>query len=679
MQLDSANEEEISVQNNYASLADLCRALSISTATGKNWVRLGKLLPSVMIGNSPFFTYEYIGKLKENIQSGVISVLKNRRNKKFVSGESRVYQSYLSRESDNIFVIQSIIDIIHDRNIEVTEPLLLALVADCAVWLILSKTNPMLSCGGLAAFLKGAYSDVSYMYLVEDLLSDDLLIKKYIESYPELFENHYVYEEGEDIIGLLYISLKNIAARKSAGAYYTPANIVKRLCSRLFSLNDFAGKTVLDPCCGTGNFILQLPACISYENVYGNDIDPISVAISRINYALKYSICDRNIIYSHITQSNYLLSENNIKYDFIIGNPPWGYDFSQKDKRIFKNKYFSVKGSNIESYDLFVEQSLKYLQEGGVLSFVLPEAFLNVKAHMPVRTLLLEVSSVQYIEYLGEVFDRVQCPSIILQLKYNNKPFCTSGTIVNDGIRDFIISSDRDCNAECLQFRITDEEYTLLRKLDSIENKTTLKNNSIFALGIVTGNNKKYISSEYTDGKEMILKGSDIYKFKFKKSNNYIKFNPEVFQQVAPIEYYRADEKLFYRFISEKLVFAYDGEKSLSLNSCNILIPKFNDLNIKYIMAILNSRLAQFYFNKKFNSVKVLRSHLEQIPIPHIPSSFQNSIVKIVDLILKADENNELLKMYDYLDRQISILYNLSEKEYLLIKASLDNRDLLLL
>ena len=39
---------------------------------------------------------------------------------------------------------------------------------------------------------------------------------------------------------------------------------------------------------------------------------------------------------------------------------------------------------------------------------------------------------------------------------------------------------------------------------------------------------------------------------------------------------------------------------------------------MKYIMAILNSRVAQFYFKKRFNSVKVLRSHIEQIPIPFV-------------------------------------------------------------
>lgn len=52
-----------------------------------------------------------------------------------------------------------------------------------------------------------------------------------------------------------------------------------------------------------------------------------------------------------------------------------------------------------------------------------------------------------------------------------------------------------------------------------------LKNNADFALGIVTGNNKKYISNNKTADNEMILKGSDISKYHIKQSDNYIIFN----------------------------------------------------------------------------------------------------------------------------------------------------------
>ena len=97
---------------------------------------------------------------------------------------------------------------------------------------------------------------------------------------------------------------------------------------------------------------------------------------------------------------------------------------------------------------------------------------------------------------------------------------------------------------------------------------------------------------------------------------------------------YRAKEKLLYRFICNQLVFAYDDKKTLSLNSCNIVIPKIEKLQAKYILAILNSRIAQFIFNKKFDSVKILRAHIESIPIPNASEKQQNEIIKIVDIFI---------------------------------------------
>ena len=102
----------------------------------------------------------------------------------------------------------------------------------------------------------------------------------------------------------------------------------------------------------------------------------------------------------------------------------------------------------------------------------------------------------------------------------------------------------------------------------------TLKDKAIWALGIVTGNNKKFITSEDKSGFEPIYKGKDVKKFILDKPSSYIQFKPKKFQQVAPEEKYRVKEKLIYKFISKNLIFAYDNRKRLTLNSANILIPE---------------------------------------------------------------------------------------------------------
>lgn len=659
------------------SLADLCRELSVSIATGRNWLRLGKIVPQSMIRNSAFFSREYLLQLQGNLRSEKNELLKRRRNKKYISGNN-VYDSYVCATSENVHSVERIVSYIEEKNIELTSDLLCAIVAECAIQLILEKEGCDKCTKALLKYINKEIPTSTYWFLVDDLLMNHPDIKTMIEQYPALFHYPFVYKSSEDTLGLLYISLNNMGNRKATGSYYTPTEVAQKLCDKLFEMNHPVGKRVFDPCCGTGNFILQLPLEIAFENVYGNDADLMSVYLARLNYALKYSVCDAQIVYSHITQRDYLLSDEFAKFDFIIGNPPWGCDFSDEQRERLRQKYSCASGNSIESYDVFVEQALSNLMPGGILSFVLPEAILNVRNHTQIRKILLAHSRFQYIEFLGNVFDKVQCPCIILQTIRSDNGFSTVGLKIADAAREFIINTQREIDEKCIVFSMTDEEYRVMRKINDEPNRTTLFGNARFALGIVTGNNKKYISQNKTDENEMILRGADLYKFRYTSSSNYIVFKPDYFQQIAPIECYRASEKLLYRFICNQLVFAYDDAQRLSLNSCNILIPQIPELSIKYIMAILNSRIAQFYFKKRFHSVKVLRSHIEQIPIPKIEKIFQDEIVEAVESILQSTQDQRIYELYNTLDEKISRLYGLDEEDYAIIRASMEGENLFL-
>ena len=102
-------------------------------------------------------------------------------------------------------------------------------------------------------------------------------------------------------------------------------------------------------------------------------------------------------------------------------------------------------------------------------------------------------------------------------------------------------------------------------------------------------------------------------------------------------------------------------------------------MSIKYILAILNSRVAQYYFKKKFNSVKILRSHIEQIPIACPEMGEQEEIVSMVNVLLEADSSEAILKQYNELDKKISVIYGMTETEYQTICAFVDAENLFLI
>ena len=154
-------------------------------------------------------------------------------------------------------------------------------------------------------------------------------------------------------------------------------------------------------------------------------------------------------------------------------------------------------------------------------------------------------------------------------------------------------------------------------------------------------------------------------KYFLSQASNFISFEPQKFQQVAPIEKYRAKEKLIYRFISNKLVFAYDDKQKLTLNSANILIPKIDNYPIKVILALFNSSLYQFIYSKKFNTIKVLRGNLEELPLPTLSEENYNKITKYIDEIISSS------KTHSQLDLLIFKLFDISESEKEYILASI--------
>jgi hypothetical protein len=160
---------------------------------------------------------------------------------------------------------------------------------------------------------------------------------------------------------------------------------------------------------------------------------------------------------------------------------------------------------------------------------------------------------------------------------------------------------------------------------------------SQWALGIITGNNAKVLKDRPRKGLEPIFMGKDISKYGLKKASRYIKYNRADFQQCAKDEFYRAKEKLVYKFVSSHLCFTYDDQQRLFLNSANILIPKVDGMSIKTVLAFLNSGLFNFLYAKRFNDIKILKGNLSALPFPKISLEQDRQLTALVDRALHGD------------------------------------------
>ena len=204
--------------------------------------------------------------------------------------------------------------------------------------------------------------------------------------------------------------------------FYTPFHIIKEI-KDLYVKKD---SIICDPCCGTGQFLFVFSEKIKNpNNIYGFDIDKIAVKIARVNLIVKYKDFD---FYPNIFCFNPLIENfnNYPKFDLIATNPPWGAFFTENEIKILENNFPLIKSK--ESFSYFLLTSLELLKNNGILSFILPEAILNVGIHSDIRDILIKYLILN-IKYYGKIFKKVFSSVIRLDIQktknnnINNKIF----------------------------------------------------------------------------------------------------------------------------------------------------------------------------------------------------------------------------------------------------------------
>ena len=191
---------------------------------------------------------------------------------------------------------------------------------------------------------------------------------------------------------------------------------------------------------------------------------------------------------------------------------------------------------------------------------------------------------------------------------------------------------------------------------------------SQWALGIVTGDNKKKVKKEIKPGLEPVYSGKHVKPFFLEETAAYILFEPETFQQCAKTEYFRAPEKLIYRFIAKYPIVAYDDRQCLCLNSANILIPDIDGIAVKSVAALLNSTLYHYYYSMKFSDIKVLKGNLQALPFPKLTPEQDCELSDLVTTLLSEGYSNEYQQR---LDKAVFSIFGITPTEQVYIYSKL--------
>ena len=174
------------------------------------------------------------------------------------------------------------------------------------------------------------------------------------------------YEELKSLLD----SEEYAAARASSlTAFYTPPVVIRGIYKALSQMG-FTQGNILEPSCGTGNFLGLLPTDMAGSKAYGVELDSISGRIAGQLY------------------QNASISVNGFEtvqmpdsfFDVVVGNVPFG-DFKVLDKRYDKHHWLI--------HDYFFGKTLDKVRPGGIVAFITSKGTLD-KENSSVRKYLAQ-------------------------------------------------------------------------------------------------------------------------------------------------------------------------------------------------------------------------------------------------------------------------------------------------
>ncbi len=330
-------------------------------------------------------------------------------------------------------------------------------------------------------------SPYAFLYIPSDILGQ--VYERFLGKVIRLTDGHRVKVEEKPEV------------RKAGGVYYTPTFIVAYIVINtigklLLGLTpkEAARLKIVDPACGSGTFLLGVfeyllawhlkwyadaendpekwvknkalvkvgddyrlttskKKEILLNNIYGVDIDPQAVEVTKLSLLLKVLEnasgqlelgmerilpdlgnnikCGNSLVGEDYFEGKLMVDQEERArvnpfdwksafpevfaqggFDAVVGNPPYiriqaMQEWASEQVEYFKRKYKAASKGNYDIYVVFIEKALSLLNTKGKLGFILPHKFFNAQYGEPVRELILQGKHISKVVHFGDqqVFD----------------------------------------------------------------------------------------------------------------------------------------------------------------------------------------------------------------------------------------------------------------------------------
>ncbi|MFX1377121.1 MAG: Eco57I restriction-modification methylase domain-containing protein [Promethearchaeota archaeon] len=499
--------------------------------------------------------------------------------------------------------------------------------------------------------------------------------------------------------------------------------------------------TIFDPACGSGGFLIssielifQIIEKINNDldtfkiktkllnNLYGYDINQIAIDLSILklfswifddNYASGSQIISQ--LKSNFQLINSLTYSNTRRFDIVIGNPPYGNILNNNEKALLKEE-------NIFYNDIYCSFLLKALNWArGIIGLLVPKSFLIRQGYIEFRNQLLSRANLLKIIDIGSKIFKNATNEVQVLLYENKKEYSPRDldiynfpnskiiTYKNQNVDSLKICFNKSCplcvktkkiyvytfrkscpycasetvNLNRIRIKPTPLVFQIIDQIEMSANLNYLNPKAFPKM--IRGEEDKGLAlikkklKHDVQGSCLFLNARNDFNYYFinrNKSVNIEEFSPQDLKG-NNFEYYTSPKLL----IKHNNIFpqAIYTKNNICFTS-SVYSLLHDDLEeLKYLCAVLNSILMQFYCIYAINNQKDTTINLNQYMIRHLPiikppNQLKLKLANNVDLI-----NNLLGESNGVINQKISeILKETDNLVFTLYSISENNREIII-
>ncbi len=389
-------------------------------------------------------------------------------------------------------------------------------------------------------------------------------------------------------------------------------------------------------------------------------------------------------------------------FDVVIGNPPYiDVKALPGDASRLYFDLFTTAKNRINLYALFIEKGRALSSNHGILSFIIPNSLLVGESYSKLRQLILpDLTAI--VKLPDGVFENAVVETMLLFARrgsttpnveaaaYGNCeeidfgkvryiPFAKRDWAANNEARFSIFSSEAD-DAICAKI-----ERAARRFGDVAE----------FCLGLTPYDKYKGHSAKLIEERQFhsdrklsaehvpLISGTNITPFAVSDSvSEWLRYGPWL---GAPRERrFFTEERIIVRQIASgrpPRIFAGYTTRPLYHSQIGFAILAKEDCGVplKLLLALLNSKLLNFYHGRRFldrekvTFQKVLIANVRKFPMPAPERKTTDAISRIVDMILElkaADQSADTSALEREIDQQVYALYGLTPEEIGIVEGT---------